>query len=202
MARRKTLTDDAIASLKAKAKPYALPDPELAGHYIRVRPTGAKTFVAVARAPSGKQVWHTIGPASLYSVAEAREKAREAIKGIREGRDREGPETFETVAETWYKRHVEAKKLISAPDLRSCLDRHLLPAWGGRDFASVRRGDVAKLLDAVEDSNGPVVADFVLAVIRMICNWYATRSSDYTSPIVQGNAANRPDGSSSCPHSR
>src|SRR6476646_4288892 len=136
MARRKTLTDDAIASLQAKAKTYALPDPELAGHYIRVRPTGAKTFAAIARAPSGKQVWHTIGAASLYSVTEAREKAREAITSIREGRDREGPETFETVAETWYKRHVEAKRLISSPDLRSCLDRHLLPAWRGRDFAS------------------------------------------------------------------
>ena len=151
MGRRKTMTDGQIAKLSPRPKPFTVPDPELPGHYVRVRPTGAKVFVAVARAPSGKQVWHTIGPASLYSIAEARGKAREAIKAIREGRDREGPETFETVAETWYKRHVEAKKLISAPDLRSCLDRHLLPAWRTRDFASVRRGDVAKLLDTVED---------------------------------------------------
>ena len=186
MGRRKTLTDGQIAKLSPRPKPFTVPDPELPGHYVRVRPTGAKVFVAVARAPSGKQVWHTIGPGSLYSIAEARGKAREAIKAIREGRDREGPETFETVAETWYKRHVEAKKLISAPDLRSCLDRHLLPAWRTRDFASVRRGDVAKLLDTVEDSNGPVVADFVLAVIRMICNWHAARRDDYQSPIVKG----------------
>ena len=186
MGRRKTMTDGQIAKLSPRPKPFTVPDPELPGHYVRVRPTGAKVFVAVARAPSGKQVWHTIGPGSLYSIAEARGKAREAIKAIREGRDREGPETFETVAETWYKRHVEAKKLISAPDLRSCLDRHLLPAWRTRDFASVRRGDVAKLLDTVEDSNGPAVADFVLAVIRMICNWHAARRDDYQSPIVKG----------------
>ena len=66
MGRRKTLTDAGIAALPAKAKPYAMPDPELPGHYIRVRPTGAKTFCAVGRSPSGKQVWHTIGASTLY----------------------------------------------------------------------------------------------------------------------------------------
>jgi integrase len=185
MGRRKTLTNAAIAALPSKAKPYAMPDPELPGHYIRVRPSGSKVFCAVGRAPSGKQVWQTIGASTLYGVAEARTKAREAIKAIREGRDRTGPDDFETVSEGWFKRHVEAKKLISAPDLRSALDRHLLPAWRTREFASIRRGDVAKLLDSIEDSHSPVVADFVLATFRMICNWHATRSDDYQSPIVR-----------------
>src|SRR5215467_11124934 len=112
MPRRKGLSDAAIASLAPSNKPY--PDPELPGHYIRVRPTGTKTFVAVSRAPSGKQVWHTIGASTLYSVKEAREKAREAIKAIKEGKDRSGPESFEAVAEAWFKRHVQAKGLISA----------------------------------------------------------------------------------------
>ena len=84
MGRRKTLTDAQIAKLSSRPKPYTVPDPELPGHYVRVRPTGAKVFVAVARAPSGKQVWHTIGPASLYSIAESRGKAREAIKFAKE----------------------------------------------------------------------------------------------------------------------
>jgi integrase len=151
-----------------------------------VRPTGAKVFCAVARAPSGKQIWHTIGASTLYSVTEAREKAREAVKTIRDGKDRDGPETFESVAETWYKRHVEAKGLHSARHIRRSLDHHLLPAWRTRDFASIRRGDVAKLLDAVEDSNGPVVADFALATMRSIANWYGTRHDDYVSPVVKG----------------
>jgi integrase len=186
MGRRRTLTDSAIAALPSKPKPYALPDPELPGHYIRVRPTGAKVFCAVGRAPSGKQIWHTIGATSLYNVTEARERAREAIKAIRDGKDRDGPETFETVAEAWFKRHVEAKRLISASTFRSALDRHFLPAWRMRDFASIRRGDVAKLLDAIEDSNGPAAADYALTVIRMVCNWYAARRDDYVSPVVRG----------------
>jgi integrase len=181
MPRRKTFN---IEGLEPRQSPY--PDPELPGHYIRVRPTGIKTFVAVARAQSGKQIWHTIGPSTLYTITEAREKARDAIKAIREGRDRAGPEAFEVVAENWFKRHVEAKKLISARDLRSCLDRQLIPAWRGRDFASIRRGDVAGVLDRIEDSNGPVSADFALAVFRMIANWFASRNEDYASPIVKG----------------
>jgi hypothetical protein len=73
MARRKGLSDATIASLAPSTKPY--PDPELPGHYIRVRPTGVKTFVAVARPSGGKPKWHTIGPSTLYSVKE-REGAR------------------------------------------------------------------------------------------------------------------------------
>lgn len=186
MARRKTLTDAAIAALIIRDKPYAVPDPELRGLYIRIRPTGSKTFTAVTRDPNGKQVWVTIGPAQLYSVSEARDKARCAIRAVREGKDRDRPETFEEVAESWLRRHVDKNKLISAPDLRSCVNRHLIPAWGGREFTSIRRGDVAKMLDKIEDSNGAVAADFALAVIRMLCNWYATRHEDYASPIVKG----------------
>ena len=126
MPRRKILADAAIAKLPLRPKPYTVPDPELPGHYLRVRPTGAKTFVAVARDPNGKQVWHTIGAATLYTVAEARVKARETIKAIKSGSNRDGVETFEAVAEQWFKRHVEAKGLISAPDIRSYLDRQLI----------------------------------------------------------------------------
>jgi len=190
MPRRKGLSDAAIASLAPSTKPY--PDPELPGHYIRVRPTGVKTFVAVARAPSGKQVWHTIGASTLYKVSEAREKAREAIKAIKEGKERASPESFEAVAEDWFKRHVQKKGLISAHTFRDYLDRLIIPAWRDREFTSIRRNDVAKLLDEIEDKNSAVVADYVLAIVRMICNWYAARHEDYASPIVRGMRRSNP----------
>jgi len=116
-------------------------------------------------------------------VKGARDLAREAIKAIREGKPREGHDTFETVAEDWFQRHVRFNKLISAPDLRSVLDRHLLPAWRDRDFITIRRGDVSTMQDAVQDSSGAVAADFVLGVIRTICNWYETKHDNYTSPL-------------------
>lgn len=186
MARRKQLTDTQIANLALRPKAYAHPDPELPGLYVRVRPTGAKVFCAVARSPSGRQFWHTIGPSHLYPIEQAREKARQAIKDIREGKDRSGPEPFETVAEEWFKRRVEARGVITAGEMRKALDRWLIPAWAGRDFASVRRGDVVKLLDDVEDKKGPILADYILAITSMLCNWYATRNENYSSPIVRG----------------
>ena len=120
MARRKTLTDSMIASLSSDPKPYTVPDPELAGLYVRVQPTGTKKFVAITRNPNGNQKWITLGEADVYSIAEAREKAREAIKATREGKSLSGPETFETIANEWFKRHVEAKGIISAKNFRSC----------------------------------------------------------------------------------
>ena len=74
MARRKTLTDAMIAKMKPEEKRLTKPDPELLGHYIRVTPKGAKSYVAVARAPGGKQVWTTLGSTDHYSIAEARSK--------------------------------------------------------------------------------------------------------------------------------
>src|SRR5262249_20761130 len=132
MARGKTLTDAGVAKLTPRSAPYA--DPEFPGHYIRVRPTGIKTFVAVARDLTGRQVWHTIGPSTLFTIGEAREKAREAIRAIREGKERTGPETFESVASEWYKRQVEGPKLITAPDIRAFLNKRLLPTWRAREF--------------------------------------------------------------------
>ena len=190
MARRKILTDQQIAKLAPRTSAY--PDPESAGHYIRVRPTGRRVFCAVARDPNGKQVWHTIGDTSTHSVAQAREEARETIRAIKTGGNRDGVETFETVANEWIKRHAEAKGLISTRRIRATIDRNLLPVWSGREFVSIRRGDVTKLLDDVEDKSGPVSADNALAVIRGICSWYTTRNEDYASPIVRGMRRSNP----------
>ena len=58
---RKTLTDKGVTALKPRAARYAFPDPELRGHYVRVQPSGAKSFATITRSPNGKQVWTTLG---------------------------------------------------------------------------------------------------------------------------------------------
>src|SRR5262249_20131726 len=40
--------------------------------------------------------------------------------------------------------------------------------------------------DHIEDEHGKRQADVVLATIRSICTWYATRDDDYIVPIVKG----------------
>jgi integrase len=193
MARRKTLSDAGVETLKPRASRYAFPDPELQGHYIRVQPSGAKSYVAVARDPSGKQVWATIGATSLFGIAEAREKARTAIKAIKVGEDRSPPESLRAIAELWLKRHVQAGGLRTQAEIERCLTKYVYPSWQGRDFATIRRGDVAKLLDHIEDEHGARQADCCLTIIRSIANWFATRHEDYASPVVKGMKRSKGD---------
>ena len=191
MARRR-LTDKGVAALRPRASRYTYPDAELPGHYIRVQPTGAKSFVAVALDPAGKQVWATLGNAALLSIEDSPQLARVAIAAIKAGKDRAGPQGFQAVAEEWVRRHVAVKGLRSANAIRRSLDTHILPAWGRREFRSIRRGDVAKLLDEIEDGAGPVAADFALSIIRNIGNWYQSRHDDYVSPVVKGMRRSTP----------
>lgn len=194
---RKSLTDKGVDALKPRAARYALPDPELRAHYVRVQPSGAKSFVAVALDPHGKQVWATLGGADVLTIAEAREKARQAIKRIRAGLPAvEAPpaklESFEDVAAQWLKRHVRAKGLRSEGEVTRLLRAHVYPAWKDRAFLDIRRSDVAALLDGVEDDHGARQADYVLAIIRGVMNWFATRHDDYVPPIVRGMRRTNP----------
>jgi integrase len=108
------------------------------------------------------------------------------VKAIRAGKSLDGPETFDRVFADFMTRYVAEKGLRTAGAIRRNITNHVLPVWGSRDFVSINRGDVAKLLDSIQDDSGPVMADKVLALVSKICRWYATRHHDYVSPIVPG----------------
>ena len=167
--------------MKAKLKGDRVP-----GLFVRTSLKGSKSYVVIARDRNGKQVWHTLGSSEHMKIAEARNAAPAILKAIKEGKDREGPQSFEKVAADWMHRHVDAKGLRTRYEIDRQLRKHVMPEWGGREFGLIRRGDVAKLLDKIEDSSGARTADVVLAIISSICTWYAKRNEDYSSPIIRG----------------
>ena len=178
MAQRKTLTDRMLARLKPGPKRITLPDPELLNHYVRITPKGAKSYVAVARTPGGKQIWATLGSTDHYSIAEAREQAREVIRRVKAGLPafeppEAKPDSFKAVAENWMRRHVKARGLRSEYEIARILSKHVYPAFGDREFVTIKRSDVTALLDMVEDGSGPRQADCVLGVLRGLMNWHA-----------------------------
>ncbi len=186
---RKTLTDRGVAALRARASRYFYADPELTGHYVRVSESGVKVFYAAARGgPAGKQTWVQIGPADTIKIDDAREQARGVLKRLREGltAQEQAPETYRSVAENYLKRHVRANALISGDEVERVLNVYVLPVWGELPFADIRRSDIAKLLDAIEDKHGKATADVVLRTTRGVANWYAARSDDYASPFTRG----------------
>jgi integrase len=185
---RKTLTDKGVAALKPRAARFAYPDPELRGLWIRVQPSGVKSYATVTRGPDGKQLWTTIGQTDSIDIGKARAQARTILERVRSGMPAFEPktETFGAVVDTWRKRHVEANALRSAREINRLLDAHVLQAWRDRPFASIRRSDIAALLDHVEDNHGARCADYVLTITGAIMNWRAARSDDYAPPIVRG----------------
>jgi Arm DNA-binding domain len=165
--------------------------------YVRVQPTGAKSFVAVTLDPHGKQVWATIGPTDVLSIADARERAREALRRIRDGLPAfeaapTKPDTFEAIAEQWLRRHVQANGLRSQAEITRLLKVLVYPAWRGRALRDIKRSDIADLLDGVEDRHGGRQADYVPAITRQIANWYATRHDDYVPSDESEIAGARP----------
>jgi integrase len=187
---KRAFTDRTIQMLKPKAKPYYAGDPQLPLHYVKVTSSGHKSFWVVPRDPLGKQRWTKIGDPALMSIDEAREAAKVAIKRIQAGQPLVEPkgETFAAVAANFLKRHVGGNGLRSKPEITRLLTKHVLPVWGEREFVSIGRGDVAALLDQIEDDRGARQADYVLAITRKIANWYATRHDDYVPPFVKGMA--------------
>jgi hypothetical protein len=90
------------------------------------------------------------------------------------------------VAENFLVRYVKKQKLRSKSEIERVLRKQVYPRWENRPFEEIKRSDVADLLDTVEDENGPRAADTVLAIIRKMMNWYATRNDEYRTPVVRG----------------
>ena len=149
MAKPKKWGDIYIDALNPGEDRYWDPDPLLPGHGVRVTPNGVKTFYARTRDPNGTLVWQKIGSRPLFSAEESREIARTVLKAIKAGTDRARPGTFLEVSNDWYKRHVEAKKLLTARDIyrdrpltRVVFDRQLRTPADAKLFTTLSAGPV------------------------------------------------------------
>ncbi len=187
--RRKPIsTNKQVAALKADSSKYTVRLRDQRGLYIRVSPLKAKTFVAVARNPYGAQIWATLGGTEL-GIEEVIERGREALRRIKAGDPafappKVQPDSFRAVAEKYLEHHVKKNELRSQDEITRILSKFIYPVWETREFESIRRSDVAALLDMVERASGPHQADSVLGVIRGIMNWHTTRSDGYVCPIA------------------
>jgi len=191
-----------VATVQPGRKRRFIPDPETRGLCLRVTPNGKKTFTVVTRNPDGKQIWREVGPADVLSLEEARTKAREGVKRIKQGLEPfpvivppSPPESFKAIAEGFIKRYVHDKEngvLRSAFEIERIFNKYIFPKWKNRPFIEIDRDDVTSLLDDVQDNNGPVMADRMLATLSKLFNWYATRTKTYSSPLVKGMRRSRP----------
>ena len=187
----KKLTDIAIRNLKATAARREIPDGGCAGLYVVVQPSGHRSYAVRYRA-DGRSRKLTL-PGGL-SLAAARKAAGDALLAVTQGKDPAAAKrqhrqdaskgTLAAVAARYLE--LEGPKLRSAAWRTSILDRLVLPQLGKRPVTDIRRSDVVRLLDHIEQNNGPVAADRALAVLSKVFNWYAVRDDNFKSPLVRG----------------
>jgi integrase len=193
MLAKKPLTDRAIKAVKPAppGKRTLLWDALVPGLALRVTDRGKRSFVLITRYPgSVHPTPRSLGPYGAISLEQARDKARAWLKlmaagvdpGIREIEKRQ--QTFRAIASDYF--HRKAKDHRSRKLSEATLTRLVYPTLGARPIDTITRSDIVRLLDQIEDENGPVMADRILGIINSVMNWHSTRSDTFRSPIVRG----------------
>ena len=182
--RRWHLTDTFCKTRKAE-KQTDFFDDVVYGLALRVSPT-AKSWTVHYSRPSGKRARLTLGRYPALSLATARTKAEEAKTAIADGRDPKptAANTLRAIVDEYFRR--EGPALRSATPRRSVFDRLVLPILGDRPINDIRRSEIIRLLDDIEDNNGPGAARVTSAYLGKVFNWHASRDDDFRSPIVRG----------------
>jgi integrase len=165
-------------------------DASQAGFGLMVTKSGHKSYVCQYRA-NGKS--HRMHLKDGLSLAAARQEAK-ALQGdvARGGNplvDKRraaaiSTNTLRSVAESYFQR--EGPKLRSIGERLKIFDRLVYPRLGARPIDSIRRSDLVKLLDEIEDGSGPRMAHLTLAYVSRLFSWHAGRDDDFRSPIVRG----------------
>jgi integrase len=161
-----------------------------AGFGLMVTAGGHKSYVCQYRAGTRSRRMH-MKPG--LTLSEARREARAILGRVAKGADplsekrkaaAASGNTFRSIAESFLQR--EGPKLRSADERHKIFERLVYPKLGSMQIDAIRRSDLVRLLDGIEDDNGPRMAHLTLAYLGRVFSWHASRDDDFRSPIVRG----------------
>jgi integrase len=175
-------------------------DADVRGFGARVTAAGAKSFVLNYRA-NGRERRITIGSFPDWTVAAARDKAKEFKRGIDAGEDpienRQATRTAPTIgdlAERYLDYAKNRKRPRSLIEDQGMLRRVILPALGHVRVAALSRGDVTKMFADVS-KRAPIQANRVLSLLRRMINLAITefgmRDEPNPARAIERNPENR-----------
>ncbi len=201
----KFMTEPGIAKMaKApKGKRVEKFDSGADGLALRITDRGAKTWCISYHFPDdqGRPKHHryTIGPWPAIGLTQAREEARKVKAQAKAGIDprivragdqtaaraevqAEARRTFQAIAENYIKR--ECSRLKRGREYEAAIRRELLPAWGARPIANLRRLHLIELTDALLDAGKPSAAYRIFEIAKRILNWAVERGEIEASPFA------------------
>jgi integrase len=197
------ITKRAVDALKAGI----LADTEIKGFVVRRLDSGAASYGFRYRdKTTGTQRWIGLGLHGNITADKARTEAKKRAGEVAASRDpvaeREETRAAASLAKLAETNTVDAildkfiarysSKLRSGDQISDSFERLVRPRIGSKSIYDLRRRDIVEMLDAIEDENGPVMADRVLAHVRKAFNWWMVQDEDFKSPIVRGMARTKP----------
>ncbi len=188
------LTERFVKAKKPGATRLEIPDAGIQGLYFVVQPTGGKSW-ALRYRWQGSPVKYRLGDYPVIGLAEARDKARDALRLLDAGTDPRGAKRTQAIPEAppddtirdiiteFIARHAKVRNR-SWQEVERVLRREVEPTWGHRRIGDIERKDVIRLIDGVVDRGAPVMANRVLAHTRKLFNWAVSRDLIAMSPCA------------------
>jgi len=166
------ITDKLVKALEAPTKGNRITyDTDLKGFGVRVTAKGTKAFVFNYRAKTtGRERRKTIGEYGPWSVAAAREEAKDLKRRVDRGEDPMGDQhalrtapTVADLAERFTEGHIARKRPSTQRDYLRQLEKDILPRIGRIKVADVTRADVERCHHEMS-KRAPIQANRALAV--------------------------------------
>jgi integrase len=169
------ITKRAVDALRANGRDYIDWDGDLPGFGVRVRPSGAKSYVVQYRAGRGRKAPSrrmTIAAVTKLTPDEARTRAKRIIGDVARDddpaaeRSRKSREmTIREVATLYVTDHVRAHNKPSwAGEIELVLNNRILPAFGAKRIGDLTRAEIKHWHSRMAAS--PYRANRCLAVLR------------------------------------
>ena len=167
------LTDTGIARLRPREREYAVWDSRLAGLGVRVRPSGAATYVLLLKS-EGRTRRLSLGPIASRCLDSIRRECHALMARHEPDKTSEAahkaPLFRDFVAGPWKETHLSRYKPSTRQGAHGALRRRLLPAFGSTPLDRITRNQVLRWFDDYSET-APGGANRTLDLFSQILNF-------------------------------